>query len=101
MISGLLSVAHILELRLKEPMQQRIDTQQSIAVQRNSIPLNLGHAFFNQRRKLRGEFLADVFAEFPAEISGVNLPRLELENHFANQLLMIGDRQRAVKRKLA
>src|SRR5437016_267470 len=96
-----LRVADVLEFRFEETMEQRIDAEETLAVEGNFVTGDFGEILGDERGELGGEFLADVFAEFLAEIGGVDLTGFELEDHFADQLLVIGDGQGAVEGELA
>jgi hypothetical protein len=50
---------------------------------------------------LRGEFLANIRAEFVHEIGRRDVAGLELEDHLADELLVLGDGQGAVEGQFA
>src|SRR5262245_37873160 len=87
-------------LRLKEARQKRVGLQQSFAGQTNLIRSQFGKAFLNQRTKAIAKFVANVNIELPAEVIDVELAGFQLQDQLANEPLMIGNRKRAVQRKL-
>ena len=88
-------------LRLKKTRQERVNLEQTVQRQPNLISADLRQARFDKPIEAAAEFSGDINAEFLAEVRGVKFPGLQLKNHFANQKLMLADRQRAVQRQLA
>src|SRR6267142_2101937 len=57
-------IADVLKFWFEETAEQRVDPQESFAIERDGVAGDFGEAFGHERRELRSEFLTDVFAEF-------------------------------------
>src|SRR4051812_5214585 len=85
---------------LKEAGEERVGLKQPAARETNVVPMHLGKTLAHQRMEAFCEFLPDLDAELIAEVSRFQLPGLDLQDHLANEPLVIGDRQRAMNRQL-
>src|SRR5689334_12532231 len=86
-------------LRFEEPRQQRIHSEEPVARQAELVATDARDTLADERVEAVPEIVEDVRLELPPEIPRVEPPRLELQDHLADQPLVVAHRQRAVDRQ--
>src|SRR5439155_26533918 len=87
------------KFRLEEHRQAAINLQESVLRDTDTSACQSEEFLFFEFAPDFGEFVEHLDAKLPAEIGGLDPPGFELQDHFADQALAIGDRQRAVQRQ--
>src|SRR3954463_10120805 len=86
-------------LRLEEAREQRVHPEQASAAEPDRVAVDRGVVLVGQRLPRVAELPRDLDAELVAEIRRVELPGLQLQDHLADQPLVVVHGQGAVDRE--